>query len=226
MNAEPRYRAVARKVYNWAAAHLGERPDEVVAAELGCAVGTVCTARHRRGIPSYSPSVRADALCPQCSTVRAAEEFVSRKRGQNKHWTCKSCRAARRADYSARKNQEPEAKRRARDYARTYYALHGFRGPLHAALVAWVNEQKARPCLDCGGRFPSEAMDFDHRDGSTKKFEISSVMARTRSQTEVREEIAKCDLICANCHRIRTKFRADAVRAERRVRLLGQVGVA
>ena len=62
---------------------------------------------------------------------------------------------------------------------------------------------KDGPCTDCGGRFPPECMDWDHlRD---KKFDLAN--ANTRSPASILAEIAKCELVCANCHRIRTKGR-------------------
>lgn len=74
----------------------------------------------------------------------------------------------------------------------------------------WMRERrlffeglKDRSCADCGGRFPHFVMDWDHRPGEVKLFNISyakSSFARER----VVAEIAKCDLVCANCHRIRT----------------------
>lgn len=53
-------------------------------------------------------------------------------------------------------------------------------------------------------------MDFDHRPGVEKKFKIAAWLARNSAKTdrsEVEAEIAKCDVVCANCHRIRTQMR-------------------
>ncbi len=46
-------------------------------------------------------------------------------------------------------------------------------------------------------------MDFDHVRGE-KKFNLGSVLALNVSAEILDEEIAKCDIVCANCHRIRT----------------------
>jgi len=46
-------------------------------------------------------------------------------------------------------------------------------------------------------------MDFDHRPGEKKSLEVSR-LTLTKSIRRVVEEIAKCDVVCANCHRIRT----------------------
>lgn len=63
---------------------------------------------------------------------------------------------------------------------------------------------KVAPCLDCGGNFPPEAMDFDHVMG-TKIRTISNM--HNFSRERVLQEIEKCELVCANCHRVRTKKR-------------------
>lgn len=65
--------------------------------------------------------------------------------------------------------------------------------------------KESRPCMDCGQYFPAVCMDFDHRDPKQKRFSISNDIARLWEKTL--EEIAKCDLVCANCHRIRTHNR-------------------
>lgn len=84
------------------------------------------------------------------------------------------------------------------------------RGPRKAMLQAWVNTLKDKPCMDCGGNFPPWCMDFDHRPGETKIiFGGVSVMYAQHNfgKAKILEEIAKCDLVCANCHRTRTHQR-------------------
>lgn len=61
-----------------------------------------------------------------------------------------------------------------------------------------------KPCKDCCGVFPVECMDFDHL--GNKEFQIGQSHL-SYSWEKVLAEIAKCDLVCANCHRIRTKKR-------------------
>ena len=71
----------------------------------------------------------------------------------------------------------------------------------------WVNEVKARPCMDCGKQYPYYVMDLDHREGTKKKDHVARMMSWTGIK-KVKEEVAKCDVVCANCHRIRTFQRA------------------
>lgn len=56
-------------------------------------------------------------------------------------------------------------------------------------------------CADCGYAEHPAALDFDHRDPSTKLFNPSQ-FAR-HSWQQVLEEIKKCDVRCANCHRVK-----------------------
>lgn len=69
-----------------------------------------------------------------------------------------------------------------------------------------ITRYKARPCKDCYGVFDPVCMDFDHvPERGTKIFEVSK--GSDRSLRAVATEIAKCDVVCANCHRLRTKAR-------------------
>ncbi len=73
-------------------------------------------------------------------------------------------------------------------------------------MAAEIRKAKSVPCADCGHPFPYYVMDFDHRDGEEKLFNISAG-ALQRGRAAVRAEMKKCDVICSNCHRIRTAMR-------------------
>lgn len=66
---------------------------------------------------------------------------------------------------------------------------------------AWLDSLKAGPCGRCKQLFPAYVMDWHHSDHRTKKFGIGRGSFR-RSRAAIIEEIAKCELLCANCHRI------------------------
>ena len=76
------------------------------------------------------------------------------------------------------------------------------------SVQGWVlHKYNGIPCLDCNMVYPFCVMDFDHRPEETKSFSISRVGAYKATSdriSTVMKEIDKCDLICANCHRIRT----------------------
>lgn len=72
-------------------------------------------------------------------------------------------------------------------------------------LINFVFSLKQKPCMDCGKQYPPYVMDFDHRDKKTKLASINSMVNfHSYSKTKILEEIEKCDLVCSNCHRIRT----------------------
>ncbi len=64
---------------------------------------------------------------------------------------------------------------------------------------------KSRPCLDCGICYPPFVMDFHHREDEIKSFDLSDGV-KNKSHRQIRNEAAKCDILCANCHRIRTNY--------------------
>lgn len=66
--------------------------------------------------------------------------------------------------------------------------------------------KRTKPCADCKTCYPPVAMDFDHRPSEGKVFEISDKLGRVSLET-LMLEIEKCDIVCANCHRIRTHRR-------------------
>lgn len=63
-----------------------------------------------------------------------------------------------------------------------------------------------RGCIDCGYNAHPHALDFDHLPG-TKKVTTIAYLASSGSWDRVLLEIAKCEVRCANCHRIQTAER-------------------
>lgn len=75
------------------------------------------------------------------------------------------------------------------------------------AKKAYISNIKAKsPCVDCGNHFPPCAMDFDHI-GDDKTAGIAQLASSSATLIEIDLEIAKCELVCACCHRIRTQKR-------------------
>lgn len=68
--------------------------------------------------------------------------------------------------------------------------------------------KEASPCEDCNEFYPAVCMDYDHRDGESKVNCVSRLINNCCWQ-KVLDEIEKCDLVCANCHRIRTLARRE-----------------
>lgn len=67
-------------------------------------------------------------------------------------------------------------------------------------LLAYLSEH---PCVDCGIS-DMRVLEFDHRDGVEKVAAVSVLARAGYPLSRVVREVAKCDVRCANCHRIRT----------------------
>jgi hypothetical protein len=75
-------------------------------------------------------------------------------------------------------------------------------------IISWVEDKYTGvPCMACDGVFDWVAMDFDHRPEETKSFGIATkgtLVVSPKNIAMLMKEIDKCDLICSNCHRVRT----------------------
>lgn len=58
-------------------------------------------------------------------------------------------------------------------------------------------------CVDCGEKDPV-VLEFDHIDPETKTASVSNMIRHLRNVDKVHEEINKCEIRCANCHKRRT----------------------
>jgi hypothetical protein len=74
----------------------------------------------------------------------------------------------------------------------------------HAEFVAWYLALKeGKPCADCGNMYHPAAMQWDHLPGVQKLASVAD-LCRKNNRRRVLEEIAKCQLVCSNCHAVRT----------------------
>lgn len=97
-----------------------------------------------------------------------------------------------------------------RNYQKEYYKNNTenylAKNGLHREKLSKIIEKtKSVPCKDCGQTFPSYCMDFDHL--KDKKFCIAQAPHLGISFRKLYEEIKKCDIVCAVCHRKRTHNR-------------------
>lgn len=78
-----------------------------------------------------------------------------------------------------------------------------------------VRRLKDRPCVDCGQKYAPDVMDFDHvpdRGGKLGR------VAMRGSVPAILAEARKCDVVCSNCHRIRTRRRRIGAKLKQRER--------
>lgn len=74
-----------------------------------------------------------------------------------------------------------------------------------AKMRLFIDSFKNKECMDCNIKYPSYVMQFDHI-GTDKEYDIAN-LATHGSYSKVENEIKKCEVVCANCHAIRTHKR-------------------
>lgn len=114
---------------------------------------------------------------------------------------CKQCNAANRRSHYFR--NRPAVKEQAR--IATLRRMDSRRRTMDAVKTT-------AGCIDCGYDANPLALEFDHREPNLKSFTIGS---GNRAWDAVWVEVEKCDVRCANCHRIRT-LEASAVARQNR----------
>ncbi len=75
-----------------------------------------------------------------------------------------------------------------------------YREKIRCILRNYLSDKK---CVDCG-EDRIEVLDFDHRDRKKKFKEVSKMRSGHYCWDTIKKEIDKCDVRCANCHRIKT----------------------
>jgi hypothetical protein len=137
--------------------------------------------------------------CGRCGEIKPADDFSWRRREKGQRDSlCRPCRS---------------------EYGKEHYAANRQRYIDQAAAVKErVRRERtlllleffeSHPCVDCGEADPV-VLEFDHlRD---KAFNIGRAFSYLRWQTIV-DEMEKCEVVCANCHRRRTARRRGSLRA-------------
>jgi L-lysine 2,3-aminomutase len=74
-----------------------------------------------------------------------------------------------------------------------------------AGMVELLRDLRRVPCKDCGGTFKPYQMEFDHRDPASKSFNVMAGRVMLMATAIVLNEVAKCDVVCVNCHRVRSR---------------------
>jgi hypothetical protein len=129
--------------------------------------------------------------CPGCHETKPVDEFNWKIKSRNlRQWLCRPCyRAHKKARY--RSDPASHQQRTSQDRRRRY----------QENVSNILTYFKTHPCVDCGESDPP-ALDFDHVRG-VKRENISRMLWKNE-WARVWEEIQKCDVRCANCHRRRT----------------------
>ncbi|WP_324664967.1 homing endonuclease associated repeat-containing protein [Haloarcula sediminis] len=174
-----------------AADRLGESPTKAAYEELGL---TPASATIQRVMVGWNEAKEAAGLATNASTGTRVEpkpddvdlldglEWAELSQDQRWHYR------------SRERNRERTLNRRARNRA-------------------WVYEQKRRSggCVRCDETDPA-CLDYHHREGSDKEMTICEMVTHGYSKDKLRAEMAKCELLCTNCHRREHYTRPDYAR--------------
>lgn len=94
--------------------------------------------------------------------------------------------------------QQKTANKKWREESPTFRESQARRRLERREVIAQIKRE--RGCMFCGEREPI-CLDFHHRDRSTKIANVSMLVVMKAAYSRIHEEIAKCDVLCANCHR-------------------------
>lgn len=134
-------------------------------------------------------------MCRDCKTDLPDESFAWRKKDLLRHKICRACQKVRQ---------------------RTWYEANRAQHIANASAISTAARQrqrellasiKARPCVDCDRQYPPHVMQFDHL--GDKHFTISKMIG-VYSDARLLAEVAKCEVVCANCHCERTHWRRSS----------------
>ena len=124
--------------------------------------------------------------------------------------TCKSClKALPESKYKFRSDKGRQAGQRHSMCNRCLYVKYT-RPNVERKMAKIHAYQLEKGCADCGYNKHPAALEFDHLPGTEKLFNIGEEIGN-RSVESIWLEIAKCDVVCANCHAIRTAERRKRV---------------
>jgi hypothetical protein len=103
--------------------------------------------------------------------------------------------------------KDPKVKQtKQKTYASTYYAnnkeivIAASRASAKAYKDQWRSFKATLLCVQCGQNHPA-TFDFHHVDSSTKEESVNKLI-KNRAFKRAMEEVKKCVVLCANCHRI------------------------
>lgn len=135
--------------------------------------------------------------CTICGKEKDEKEYYYRnKKAERLHAQCKECYRVKR-----------------RKIWKEYYNKHGSKYRENAVMrnrelkiilrSRMYDYLQGKSCEKCGISDP-RVLEFDHIDPKTKDFSIAKAMHDIMSWDKLLAEIQKCQILCANCHKIKT----------------------
>lgn len=143
-----------------------------------------------------------ERTCPVCKELKHIKDYHNNKARYDGHDPyCKTCKTQKIKDY----RQTPEGKKVARRAAIKWQQSNKEHINAYQTEYRLKNKIKAVKylgdcCKICKLSFPYAVYDFHHRNPLEKDFHPAAILAR--NWEFIQRELDKCDLLCANCHRI------------------------
>lgn len=129
--------------------------------------------------------------CNRCGEEKSVDCFsINKTKSLGRAGSCKDCHRKYCQEHYVK--NKPKYRKKATKWRRINYDI----------VSAEIIRRKSVPCIDCCQTFPWYAMDFDHVTG-VKEFGIGGT-GRALPLRRVLQEMGKCEVVCAVCHRIRT----------------------
>lgn len=129
--------------------------------------------------------------CKTCKQPKDISEFRKHKTG--KFGVDSNCRICSNLALKKRR-QDPEIKRKGR------IVTQNVRLKVRQKIADYL---KDKSCIECGENRIA-CLHFHHRDETTKEFSIAQTSAKGYGWDNTLKEIDKCDILCANCHAVKT----------------------
>ena len=130
--------------------------------------------------------------CATCGEFKNESEYNWRNKLLGKRWgTCRDCQSEQKKKWCENNRERHvanmyEQRLSKQDVGREYI---------------W-NHLSTHPCVDCGQSYPA-VLEFHHVRGVKRK-EVTRLVRDGYSIKTIQKEIDKCDVVCANCHKLRT----------------------
>ncbi len=146
-------------------------------------------------------------FCTTCTLFKSESVFEYRKDCTNKRGPiCAKCKLALWTEWNKKFAKLPKELRK-----------DSYKKPdKKESIRDWYRELKNQPCTDCREKYPYYCMDWDHTRG-IKEHNISQIVHNKHKETLL-NELKKCDLVCANCHRLRTFLRNEEKKESKELR--------
>lgn len=133
--------------------------------------------------------------CTYCKIDLPLDSFA--KKGNGKQSRCRRCQSILTKEHYRNNKQYYVDKAKSRNMAH------------RQAVLDFLADVLSSGCVDCGNA-DLRVLEFDHL--GDKEHSISYMLSHHYSIQAIQQEISKCEIVCSNCHAIRTAERAGTWR--------------